>query len=156
MRRLVHFVLWFLLGALVGLPVGTYWMNHSLVRNADAIGQLVEEGTVDDFAKAQYRNADSESARQALQYAIQTHKRMKGTGQLQGKAEQIDLAYCYGELSLLEEAAGNSDLARDYMQHAVQTLREAGFKEPKDPESCIRERLGKEPFVDATAPRKTR
>jgi hypothetical protein len=127
-----------------------YWMNRSLVQRADAVGRIGEEATIDYFAKAQYRNADRETAREALSYAIQVHNKMKGTtGKLYGRDGQIDLGYCYGELSLLEEAAGNSDLARDYMQHAVQTLKEVGLRGPITSEAHIRERLSKEPFVDA-------
>jgi len=149
MKRLLHLALLFLLGTLVGLPVGIYWMNRTLVRNADAVGQRAEEAAVDYFAKAQYRNADRESARQALLYTIQTHNRMKASSQLRGPSEQFDLAYCYGELSLLEESAGNADVARDYMRRAVDTLKEAGFKGTIVSEHDIRERLSKEPFVDA-------
>jgi hypothetical protein len=149
MKRFFHLVLWFMLGTLVGLPIGWYWTNRNLVRNADALGHMAEEATVDYFAKAQYRNADGESARQALLAAIQVHNQLKGS-RLHGKAEQIDLGYCYGELSLLEEGAGNLDLSRDYMQRAEQTLRDAGFKEANASEQSIRERLGKEPFAHAS------
>jgi len=149
MKRLLHLALWVLLGTLVGLPAGIYWMNRSLVRKADAVGRLTEEAAVDYFAKAQYRNADRGSARQALLDAIQTHNRMKAQSQLRGNYEQYDLGYCYGELSLLEESAGNADVAREYMQRAVDTLKEAGFKGTIVSEHDIRERLSKEPFVDA-------
>lgn len=149
MKRFFHLVLWFLLGMLVGLPIGWYWTNRNMARNADALGHMVEEATIDYFAKAQYRNADRESARQALLAAIQVHNQLKGS-RLHSKAEQVDLGYCYGELSLLEEGAGNFDLAREDMQRAEQTLRDAGFKEAKASEQYIRERLGKEPFADAS------
>jgi len=150
MNRLLQLVLWFLLGTFVGLPVGVHWMNRSLVQRADAVGRIGEEATIDYFAKAQYRNADRETAREALLYAIQVHNKMRGTtSKLYARDGQIDLGYCYGELSLLEEAAGNSDLARDYMQHAVQTLKEAGLRGPITSEANIRERLSKERFVDA-------
>ncbi len=146
MRRLFLLSAWFLLGMALGLPVCAYWINRALIRNEKAMAMLVKEATVDYFAKAQYRDADRQSAREGLLFAIQVHKQMAGTYPLWGTAEKTDLGFCYGELSMLEEALGNADLARNYMVEAEQTLKEAGFKDPSA--IYIRKRLENEPFVE--------
>ena len=132
----------------IGLPLGAYWINRAPIRNERAMAMLVKEATVDYFAKTQYRYADRENAREALLFAIQVHKEMAGSYALWGKAEISDLGFCYGELSLLEEASGNADLARNYMAKAEETLREAGFHDPSA--VYIRKRLENEPFVEVS------
>ncbi len=111
----------------------------------------MERATVVYYARAQYKYADRDSARQALLYDIQVFNQLKGDGLRQDSAQLTDLSESYGELSLLEESAGNPDLARKYMVQSVQAFKEAGFKEPFASEASIRKRLGKEPFVAAIA-----
>jgi hypothetical protein len=148
MKRLLLLSAWLLLGVVLGLPVGAYWINRELIRHEKAMAMLVEEGTVDYFAKAQYRYADRKSAREALLFAIQVHKQMESSSPLRSWAEKTDLGFCYGELSLLEEASGNADAARTYMVAAQQTLKDAGFSDSS--EEVIRNKLKKEPYVEAT------
>jgi hypothetical protein len=150
MKRLFHLGLWFLLGITIGL-FGMYWWNSRRIRDEKALGMRFERTTVDYYAKAEYKYADRESARQALLYDIQLSNQMKGASPLWGPDDLLDLGNSYGELSLLEESAGNPDLARKYMVQAVQALKEADLKEPSASEASIRKRLGKEPFVAAMA-----
>jgi len=154
MKRVLHLGLWFLLGATTGFFGMYYWRNREFIRNDKAMGSMgmkAERGTVDYYAKAQYKYADRESARQALLYDVQIFNQTKEASSLWGPADLWDLSNSYGELSLLEESAGNPDLARKYMVQAVQALKEAGMKEPSASEASIRKRLGKEPFVTAVA-----
>ena len=150
MKRVFHLGLWFLLGITAGF-LGMYWMNSRLIRNEKALGMLTEQAMVDYYAKAQYKYADRESARQALLYEIQIFNQVKGASPLWGPQNLWDLSDSYGELALLEESAGNPDLGHKYMAQAVQALKEAGMKEPSASEASIRKRLGKEPFVAAMA-----
>src|SRR5260370_41672040 len=102
-----------------------------------------EEVFLDGFAKKEFIYADPRSAREALQYAITIHKEMQGKSILWGRPEKADLGWCYGELSLIEESAGSTDLARDYMTQAEQTLKEVGLKDSSG--AHLREALQRKP-----------
>jgi hypothetical protein len=129
----------FIIGAMLGFPLGIYLVQHKFINNEKAIGMVNEEGIVDNFAKKEFIYADPQSARDALQYAIKIHKEMQGVSTLRGWPEKSDLGWCYAELSLIEESAGNASLARDYMTQAEQTLKESGLKDSS--ETYIRELL---------------
>lgn len=130
MKRMSRILALFLLGAVFGLPLGIYLIQHKFIDKEKAIGLWTEEGIVDDFAKKEFTYADPPSAREALRYAINIHKGMQGTSTLRGWPEKSDLGWCYAELSLIEESAGNTDLARDNMTQAEQALKEVGLKDP--------------------------
>jgi hypothetical protein len=131
MKRVLPIFALFLLGTVLGLPLGIYLVQHKFIDNEKAIGMVNEEALFDNFAKMEFIYADPQSAREALQYAIKIHREMQGTSTLWGWPEKSDLGWCYGELSLIEESA-NTDLARDYMTQAVQTLKEAGLKDTSE------------------------
>lgn len=124
MKRAACLCVLFLLGAFLGLPLGIYLVQHKFIEREKAIGMLSEESIADDFAKKQFVHADQQSAREALLYAIEIHTEMQGTNPLSGWPEKLDLGWCYAELSLLEESAGNVDVARSYMAQAEQNLKE--------------------------------
>jgi hypothetical protein len=130
-----------LLGVVLGLPLGIYVVQHKFIDKEKAIGMVFEEGVVDDFAKREFFHADPRSSREALQYAIKIHKEMQGKSILSGRAEKSDLGWCYAELSLVEDSAGNAELAGEYMNKAEQILKELGLKDPS--EAHIRELLQK-------------
>jgi hypothetical protein len=129
MTRASHLFVLFITGAILGLPLGIYLVQHKFIDNEKAMGMVSEEAIADDFAKKEFIYADPQSAREALQYAISIHKEMQGVNTLQGRPEKSDLGWCYAELSLIEESAGNASLARDYMTQAQQTLKELGLKD---------------------------
>jgi hypothetical protein len=143
MSRILALVL---LGAVLGLPLGIYLVQHQFIEKEKAIGMVNEEALLDDFAKKEFIHADPESAREALLYAIKIHKDMQGTSRLWGWRDRADLRWCYAELSLIEESAGNTTLARDYMTQAGQTLREVGLKDSS--EAHIRKVLQRKPVSD--------
>ena len=116
----------FLLATLVGLPVGYYVAHQKYIDSEKATGLLSQEATVDDFAKKEFLFADRQSARYALAFAIKTHQEMETPGLPSSAAQKMDLGWCYAELALIEESAGNADPAKKYMTQAVQTLKDAG------------------------------
>jgi hypothetical protein len=146
MKRISRILALLLLGAVLGLPLGIYLVQHKFIDKEKAMGMVNEEALLDDFAKKEFTYADPQSAREALQYAIKIHKEMQGTSTLWGWPEKADLGWCYGELSLIEESTGNPDLARDYMAQAGQTLKEVGLKDPS--EAHIREVLLRKPIFN--------
>jgi hypothetical protein len=139
MKRISRILALLLLGAILGFPLGIYLVQHKFIDKEKSMGMVNEEALLDDFAKKEFIYADPQNAREALQYAIKIHKEMQGTSTLWGWPEKADLGWCYGELSLIEESAGNPNLARDYMAQAGQTLKEVGLKDSS--EAHIREVL---------------
>ncbi len=149
MKRISRIFTVLLLGAVLGLPLGIYLVQHKFIDKEKAIGMANEEALLDDFAKKEFIYADPQSAREALQYAIKIHKEMQGTSILWGWPEKAGLGWCYGELSMIEESAGNPDLARDYMAKAGQTLKEVGLKDSS--EAHIREVLQRKPISNPSS-----
>jgi hypothetical protein len=132
MKRISRIFVLLLLGVVLGLPMGIYLVQHKFIDKEKAMGMWIEESAVDDFAKKEFIYANAQSAREALLYAIKIHKEMQAKSPLRGWSEKLDLGWCYAELSLIEESAGNTDLASDYMTHAEQTLKEAGLKDSSE------------------------
>ncbi len=132
MKRISRIFVLLLLGVVLGLPMGIYLVQHKFIDKEKAMGMWMEELTLDGFAKKEFIYANAQSAREALLYAIKIHKEMQAKSPLWGWPEKLELGWCYGELSLIEESAGNTDLARDYMTHAEQTLKEAGLKDSSE------------------------
>lgn len=139
MTRVRHTIALVFLGLIVGFPFGMYLVQHEFIDKEKAIGMVSEEGFLDDYAKKEFTYADQHSAREALTYAVEIHRKMQGTSTLWGWPEKSDLAWCYAELALIEESAGNKNLASDYMSHAQLILKELGLKDPS--EAHIRELL---------------
>ena len=146
MKRISRIFALFLLGVVLGLPLGIYLVQHKFIDKEKAIGMVSEEGLLDDFAKKEFIYADPQSTREALQYAIKVHKEMQGTSILWGWRDKADLGWCYAELSLIEESTGNTNRARDYMTQAGQTLKEVGLKDSS--EAHIRKILQRKPISD--------
>ena len=143
MKRISRILALLLLGAILGFPLGIYLVQHKFIDKEKSMGMVNEEALLDDFAKKEFIYADPQNAREALQYAIKIHKEMQGTSTLSGWPEKKDLGWCYAELSLVEESAGNTELAGDYMNRAEQILKELGLKDPS--EAHIRELLKRKP-----------
>ncbi len=146
MKRISRIFVLFLLGVVLGLPLGIYLVQHKFIDKEKALGVLIEEGIVDDFAKKEFIYADPQNARESLQNAIKIHQGMRGTSTLWGRPEKSDLGWCYAELSLIEESEGNTDLARDYMTQAGQSLKEVGLKDSS--EAHLRKVLQRKPVSD--------
>jgi hypothetical protein len=146
MKRLSRILALLLLGAVVGLPLGIYLVQRKFIDKEKALGMVNEEALVDDYAKKEFIYADPQNAREALTYAVEIHKEMQGTSTLSGWPEKSDLGWCYADLSLIEESAGNLTLARDYMSQSQQILKELGLKDSS--ESHIRKLLQRTPATN--------
>ena len=130
MKRASRLLALFFMGAVLGLPSGTYLVRHKFIDNERAMGLRGEEVIADDFAKTQFTHADPQSAREALLYAVEMHKKMRVSNSgLWGWPEKMDLGWCYAELSVIEESAGNADLAENYMIISDQIFKEVGAKD---------------------------
>lgn len=139
MNRVLSIFALLFLGVVVGLPLGIYLVQHEFINNEKALGMVNEEDFFDSYAKKEFIYADAQNARAALTYAINVHSEMQGKSTLSGWREKADLAWCYADLSLIEESAGNVNRAKDYMSQAQQILKGLGMKDSS--ESHIRELL---------------
>jgi|SRR5580692_176607 hypothetical protein len=139
MKKISRFFGLLLLGVVLGLPLGFYLVQYKFIAKEKAIGMVNEEGLLDEFAKKEFAYADPQNAREALTYAIKTYNAMQGISTLSGWREKLDLGWCYAELSLIEESAGNTNSTSDYMSRAQQILKGSGLNDPS--ESHIREIL---------------
>jgi hypothetical protein len=146
MKRVSRIFALLLVGAALGLPVGIYLVQRKFIDKEKALGMVNEEAFVDDYAKKEFIYADPQRAREALTYAVEIHKEMQGTSTLSGWPEKSDLGWCYAELSLIEESAGNPTLAGDYMSQAQHILKELGLKDSS--ESHIRKLLQRTPSTN--------
>jgi hypothetical protein len=127
MNRLLRTVCLFVLGIAVGLPSGILLVRYEFIEKEKAMGMLAEEALADNFAKFQFTHADAQSARAALLYAVQIHTEMQvSNAKYRGRPEKFDLAWCYAELSVLEESAGNLKLADVYMSEAETIFKSDG------------------------------
>lgn len=130
MGTLKRLLLLFLVGLGTGVVSGILLMQLLFIRHEKAYGMIGEENIADDFAKLQYKNADHESARQGLLYAVGIHRKMQVSNpKYWGKAQWVDLAWCLTELSVLEDSAGNSVLAQAYMAQADEIYKKVGAKD---------------------------
>jgi|SRR5579859_2504468 len=146
MPKKILFLLLFLVGFTLGLPVGFMQGRQEYIRMEDTLGRRGEEDMVDTFGMMQYTYADSQNARRALLDAIAIHEKMQADDPDWDKIEQERWGFCYGHLALLEESAGNSDLSRSYMVKAKQILTHLGYSE-----DVIQEILQKHSSVRAQA-----
>lgn len=146
MKRVSRSFALFFLGMIVGLPLGIYLVQDKFINQEKAIGMVNEEDLVDEYAKKEFIYADPQNAREALIYAVKVHKEMQGISTLSGWPEKAELAWCYAELSVIEESGGNSDSARDHMSQAQQILKELGSNDSS--ESHIRELLQRRPIFN--------
>lgn len=143
MNRVLSIFALLFLGTVVGLPLGIYLVQYKFINKEKAIGMANEEDFFDSYAKKEFIYASPQNAKAALAYAVKVHKEMQGKSTLSGWHEKVDLAWCYADLSVIEESAGNANLANDYMSQAQQILKGLGMKDPS--ESHIRELLRRRP-----------
>lgn len=91
MKKVSRIAMLFLLGVVLGLPLGIYLIRHKFIDKEKALGMVIEEGFLDDFAKKEFIYGDLQSARKALRYAIKIHTEMQSKSSLSGWREKADL-----------------------------------------------------------------
>jgi hypothetical protein len=132
MKKVLRIVALFLLAVVLGLPLGAYLVRHIFIDKEKALSMVNEEDLLDDFAKKEFIYGDLQSARTALRYAVKIHTEMQSKSLLSGWREKADLAWCYADLSVIEQSAGNTEVARDCMTQAQQILKGLGMKDTSE------------------------
>ena len=121
-KKLLHISILFVAGAAPGLAFGTYVAGR-ISDSQMAAGMRAQESLLDAFARLQFDHADWGAAREALLYAIQTHREMRARTSRYTELRKQSLGWCYARLSVLEESAGNVANAKDYMERAKMELK---------------------------------
>jgi len=117
-----------LLGLALGLPWGIM-RQREYIHKESVLGKQAEEDMVDTFAKMQFVYADPQRAREALHDAISVHEKMQLAYPGWEQVERAKWGFCYGDLAILEETAGNRALAQSYMAKALELLKQSDYSE---------------------------
>jgi hypothetical protein len=101
---------------LIGLALGSYFSFRTATHSLEAFydfRRLVAPQVLRDFSYLQYKYADPEHAKAALLTFAGLLEQMERTSP--EKARELDLAYAYTRLALLEDAAKDQEQSRNYM-----------------------------------------
>jgi hypothetical protein len=124
------------LALLIGLASGAvmgFWFSSSTLRLFDLVGPIFSPAALGNYSYLQYKYADAEHARTALQsYAdfLDQMEKIKPD-----RAQRADLSFTYARLALLEESQNNLDQsrilmtkARSYMSNSGREISEADLR----------------------------
>ncbi len=109
----------YLLALLLGFSVGAYVKFHVTMTPLESYFEMIRStapGVLDDFSYVQYKHADTEHARAALQsYADLLEEMQKWNPD---RFRPGTLSVTYVRLALIEDAADNPELSHVYMTKA--------------------------------------
>jgi hypothetical protein len=112
-----------LIGLMSGAVLG-FWFTSSTIELFDFFTPMFAPVVLGDYSYSQYRHADAEHARAALQsYAdfLDEMEKIKPD-----RAQRGDLSFAYGRLALLEERENNPEQSRIFMTKARSYASNAG------------------------------
>src|SRR5579862_8065964 len=115
------------LALLIGLTAGAvvgFWFTWNTVKFFDFLTPMFAPATLGNYSYLQYKHADAEHARAALQsYAdfLDEMEKIKPD-----RAQRVDLSFTYGRLALLEERENNPEQSRVFMAKARSYISSAG------------------------------
>lgn len=109
----------FVATAALGLAVGAgfgYSEATDLSESRQSVEPIIARSVVSDYAARQFRNADSDHAREAVQLEISVRRRLRAA--TQDPSEDGHVGFAYVRLALIEDAAGNQEAGRQAMAEA--------------------------------------
>jgi hypothetical protein len=116
-----------LIAFVLGLPAGYAWSYKNYVLGMKALDGMLATAGYANLAFWQYKEADSERGRQALQGFLDFTQRMQKLPWWENDRPTIsDQGLTYMRLALLEKAAGNASLAHDYVVRAQERFKTSG------------------------------
>jgi hypothetical protein len=121
-----------LIGLSLGVFFGFHWTMPSLERlysSRQGLAALV----LQDFSYMQYKHADYDHAKAALQTCASFSEELENLKSGEG-TQMRDLAFTYTRLALLEDAANNPEMSRAYMSKARFWFMAAGHRASSDSE----------------------
>ncbi len=123
----------FVATAVLGLAVGAgfgYSEATDLSESSQSVEPSIASSVVSDYAARQFRNADPDHARQAVQLEISIRKRLRAATQDSGEDGHVGFAYV--RLAVIEDAAGNEEAGRQAMAEARTWFKPRPGQPPSD------------------------
>src|SRR5690348_294153 len=124
MSRIVRYTVLAFAGLIAGLPAGAALGRRTFDKGTSMFSDILALGESETLATLQYKESDLPHSRQALLDLLQfiNEMEMNDTHGIQKEIE-LDRGIAYMRLALLEEKAGNTSEAKDYIRKAQESLK---------------------------------
>jgi len=124
MTRLKRFALLAVGGLVAGVPIGFGLRHRSFSTGLEMFSDILALGEYETLTSLQYRESSGPKAKQALLDLLKFMDGMQANDRRAIEREMdLDRGVALMRLALLEEKAGNSSEARDYIKRAQECLK---------------------------------
>jgi len=124
MKRTLRFLALIVVGLAIGAVSGVVHGRRSLGQGSEVLSQSFALAEYETLAKLEYKEADPTHAKQALLDLLAFMDQMEAANRVAiQKSLDLDRGITYMRLAMLEERAGNNDLARGYVGRAQMSFK---------------------------------
>ena len=124
MKRTLRFLALIVVGLAIGAVSGVVHGRRSLGQGSEVLSQSFALAEYETLASLEYKEADPTHAKQALLDLLAFMDQMEATNRVAiQKSLDLDRGITYMRLAMLEESAGNNDLARGYVGRAQMSFK---------------------------------
>jgi len=124
MKRTLRFLALIVLGLAIGAVSGVVHGRRSLGQGSEVLSQSFALAEYETLASLEYKEADPTHAKQALLDLLAFMDQMEAANRVAiQKSLDLDRGITYMRLAMLEERAGNNDLARGYVGRAQMSFK---------------------------------
>ena len=124
MRRVIRYALLAIGGFILGLPLGLGLGHRAFDKGNELFSDVLSLSEYETLTGIQYKESDAPHARQALLDLINFMDEMETNNRLGlQKSMDVDRGFAFMRLALVEEKAGNTSDAREYVRKAQEALK---------------------------------
>jgi len=124
MKRTLRFLALIVVGLAIGAVSGVVHGRRSLGQGSEVLSQSFALAEYETLASLEYKEADPTHAKQALLDLLAFMDQMEAANRVAiQKSLDLDRGLTYMRLAMLEERAGNNDLARGYVGRAQMSFK---------------------------------
>jgi hypothetical protein len=124
MKRTLRFLALIVVGLAIGAVSGVVHGRRSLGQGSEVLSQSFALAEYETLASLEYKEADPTHAKQALLDLLAFMDQMEAANRVAiQKSLDLDRGITYMRLAMLEERAGNNDLARGYVGRAQMSFK---------------------------------
>ena len=124
MKRTLRFLALIVVGLAIGAVSGVVHGRRSLGQGSEVLSQSFALAEYETLASLEYKEADPTHAKQALLDLLAFMDQMEAANRVAiQKSLDLDRGITYMRLAMLEESAGNNDLARGYVGRAQMSFK---------------------------------
>ena len=124
MKRTLRFLALIVVGLAIGAVSGVVHGRRSLGQGSEVLSQSFALAEYETLASLEYKEADPTHAKQALLDLLAFMDQMEAANRVAiQKSLDLDRGITYLRLAMLEERAGNNDLARGYVGRAQMSFK---------------------------------